>query len=49
MQANDKPTIKIAGKTLIVPYNPHQSYAGRASSRAISYAMGKMFGVPMPN
>jgi len=49
MQANDKPTIKIVGKTLIVTYNPHQSYAGRASSRAISYAMGKMFGVPMPN
>ena len=49
IQAGDKPIIRLAGKTLIVTYNPHQNYAGRASSRAISYAMGKMFAVPMPN
>ncbi len=49
MQESDRPIIRIMGKTLIVTYNPRQNYAGRASSRAISYAMGKMFGVPMPN
>lgn len=49
LQESDRPVIRMAGKTLIVTYNPRQNYAGRASSRAISYAMGKMFGVPMPN
>lgn len=49
MQESDRPLIRMAGKTLIVTYNPRQNYAGRASSRAISYAMGKMFNVPMPN
>ena len=49
IQTSDKPVIRVVGKTLIVTYNPHQGYVGRASSRAISYAMGKMFGVPLPN
>ena len=49
MQTSDKPIIKMQGKTLIVTFNPHRGYEGRASSRAISYALGKLFAVPTPN
>jgi len=31
---------------LIVTFNPHTGYFGRASSHAISFALGKVFGIP---
>lgn len=49
LAAADKPLIRIDGKTLTVTFNPHQGYQGRASSRAIAFALGKLFGVAMPN
>lgn len=44
----DKPTIAISGRTLLVSYVPSSGAAGRASSRAIAYALGKMLGVAVP-
>jgi hypothetical protein len=41
----DKPYIKITDRVLIVTFNPRTGYFGRASSNAISFALGKMFGV----
>jgi hypothetical protein len=49
MQTSDKPIIQMNGKTLIVTFNPRQGYMGRASSRAIAFALGKLFFVPTPN
>jgi len=49
MTASDKPVIRLDGHTLIVTFNPRQGYQGRASSRAISFALGKLFSVPIPN
>lgn len=46
LQISDKPYIKIADRVLIVTFNPRTGYFGRASSRAISFALGKMFGIP---
>ncbi|HEY0282963.1 MAG TPA: DUF4908 domain-containing protein [Rhizomicrobium sp.] len=48
-QTGDRPKIQLTGKTLIVTFNPRQGYKGRASSRAIAFALGKLFGVPVPN
>ncbi len=42
----DKPYIKIDNRVLIVTFNPHTGYFGRASSNAISFALGKLFGIP---
>jgi len=42
----DRPYIKIEEHTLIVTFNPRTGYFGRASSRAISAALGRVFGVP---
>jgi hypothetical protein len=42
----DKPYIKIADRVLVVTFNPRTGYFGRASSRAISFALGKMFAIP---
>jgi hypothetical protein len=42
----DKPYIKITDKILIVSFNPRTGYFGRASSKAISSALGKVFGIP---
>ena len=42
----DKPYIKIADRTLIVTFNPRTGYFGRASSKAISFALGKVFTIP---
>ena len=42
----DKPTIAISGRTLLVSFVPSAGAAGRASSRAITYALGKMLSVP---
>ncbi len=42
----DKPYIKIADRVLIVTFNPRTGYFGRASSKAISFALGKMFAIP---
>lgn len=46
LQISDRPYIKIADRVLIVTFNPRTGYFGRASSRAISFALGKMFGIP---
>jgi hypothetical protein len=43
---SDKPYIKIDNRVLIVTFNPRTGYFGRASSNAISFALGKLFGVP---
>jgi hypothetical protein len=42
----DKPTIAISGRTLLVSFVPSAGAAGRASSRAISLALGKMLSLP---
>ncbi|MGH6828399.1 MAG: DUF4908 domain-containing protein [Rhizomicrobium sp.] len=44
----DKPTIAISGRTLLVSFVPSAGAVGRASSRAIAYALGKMLSVPEP-
>ena len=49
IQTSEKPIIRMSGKTLIVTFNPRQGYMGRASSRAIAFALGKVFAVPIPN
>ena len=49
IQTANKPYIKITDKVLIVTFNPHDGYFGRASSRAIAFALGKLFGIPIPN
>jgi hypothetical protein len=49
MQTSEKPLIQMSGKTLIVTFNPRQGYMGRASSRALAFALGKLFGVPVQN
>jgi hypothetical protein len=49
MQTSERPAIQMNGKTLIVTFNPRQGYTGRASSRAIAFALGKLFSVPTPN
>ena len=43
---SDKPYIKIAERVLVVTFNPRTGYFGRASSHAISFALGKVFGIP---
>jgi hypothetical protein len=40
-----KPTIALNGKTLAVTFTPSRGYAGRASSRAIARALGKLFSI----
>ena len=42
----DKPYIKITDRVLIVTFNPRTGYFGRASSRGICAALGKVFGIP---
>lgn len=49
MQTSAKPLIQMNGKTLTVTFNPQQGFMGRASSRGIAFALGKMFSVPTPN
>lgn len=48
-QPAGKPLIQVSGRTLVVTFNPSQGYMGRASSRAIAFALGKLFRVPTPN
>jgi hypothetical protein len=48
-QQSSRTLIQLTGKTLIVTYNPSQGYMGRASSRAIAFALGKLFKVPIQN
>lgn len=42
----EKPYIKIDNRVLIVTFNPRTGYFGRASSNAISFALGKVFNIP---
>ena len=42
----DKPYIRISDRILVVTFNPRTGYFGRASSKAISFALGKMFAIP---
>lgn len=46
LATSDRPYIKITDRVLIVTFNPRTGFFGRASSRAISTALGKMFGIP---
>jgi hypothetical protein len=46
LSISDKPYIKITDRVLIVTFNPRTGYFGRASSRAIATALGKMFAIP---
>jgi hypothetical protein len=46
---NGKPTIDLKGKTLNVTFNPSQGYAGRASSRGIARALGRLLSVQTAN
>jgi hypothetical protein len=39
------PTVNMAGRTLLVTFNPGAGYVGRASSRAIARGLSKLFGV----
>ena len=47
LQISDKPYIKLTDRVLIVTFNPRTGYFGRASSRAIAAALGKMFAIPI--
>lgn len=49
LQTSNKPLLQLAGKNLVVTFNPGQGYKGRASSRAIAFALGKLFAIPTPN
>ena len=49
LQTGPKLVVQLSGNTLIVTFNPALGYMGRASSRAIAFALGKLFAVPMPN
>jgi hypothetical protein len=40
-----RPTVNIAGRTLLVTFNPSAGYVGRASSRAIAHGLSKLFSV----
>jgi hypothetical protein len=42
-----RPTINLSGRTLIVTFNPARGYVGRASSRAIARALGRLLSVPV--
>jgi len=42
----EKPTVAISGRTLLVSFVPSAGAGGRASSRAISLALGKILSVP---
>jgi hypothetical protein len=44
----DKATIAISGRTLLVSFVPSAGANGRASSRAITLALGKILSVPEP-
>ena len=44
----DKPTIAISGRTLLVSFVPSAGPAGRASSRAIAFSLGKMLSLQEP-
>jgi hypothetical protein len=43
-----RPTITMNGRTLVVTFNPRHGYIGRASSRAIDRALGKILSAQRP-
>jgi hypothetical protein len=47
LETGAKPTIELTGKTLIVTFDAKRGYAGRASSRAIARALGRLFEIPV--
>lgn len=47
MVEGGKPTISLSGRTLVVTFDAARGYAGRASSRAIARALGKLLSVPV--
>jgi hypothetical protein len=40
-----RPTVNMAGRTLLVTFNPSAGYVGRASSRAIAHGLAKLFAI----
>jgi hypothetical protein len=42
VEPSDKPTLAVKARTLVVTFNPDQDFEGRASSRAIARALGKI-------
>ena len=46
VEAGGKPTIALNGRTLVVTFSANRGFSGRASSRAIARALGKLFSVP---
>jgi hypothetical protein len=49
MALGSKPIMFLSGKTLNVTFNAQSGYAGRASSRGIARALGKLLSVPVPD
>jgi hypothetical protein len=49
VEPGTKPTIRLAGKMLVVTFNNQHGYAGRASSRAIAHALGTLLSVQTGN
>lgn len=49
MALGNKPIMFLSGRTLNVTFNAQTGYAGRASSRAIARALGKLLSVPVAN
>jgi hypothetical protein len=44
-----KPIMFLSGRTLNVTFNAQTGYAGRASSRGITRALGQLLSIPVPN
>jgi len=47
-EAASHPLITLNGRTLVVTFNPGRGYVGRASSRAIALALGRLLSVQQP-
>lgn len=48
LEESGRPTITLNGRTLVVTFNPGHGYIGRASSRAIDRALGKILSAQRP-
>jgi hypothetical protein len=47
-EAASHPLITLNGRTLVVTFNPARGYVGRASSRAIARALGRLLSISQP-